>query len=760
MTTATATIRLNVLPPQEFQRVMGQIANSSRRANAQIAQDARQSGMTVAQIQREQMRRETVLQRERERSRSRESTHAETEARKRAEFSIKQQERAQKALLQSNRQAEREEQRRTRAHEREERQRTAASEREQRQRTRIEEREERVRSRNAAREFAQRQRAVNRAAVTAEREGRSTGRTIGNALVGGASALGGLAGGLHADRQQSRQYLASSESTLNSAFYQAGADVNESRILRQTAMNRAQQLGLSPDEVAQALAASQTEFSTLGRGINRNDSAAVQAQRRATNLESVLSDIELARNTFQSTAEVTRVGGLLTNAGITGGDRRNMMLALTGMAQQGAIELGAVSREAMAPMQARMAQAVARLSPAERNNESAVRRAQQSAVMQTFAELEVGRSLGMSPRWMGQTMSNLNASLTDPITQDRMLTNIESSEQLTAEQRTRAVNMLYEDDPNRQGHRRLRSQFTDGLGLARGLQDAFNGDSTLVNTIFHGGGHGNPQSLQANWRRVISALVGAGAGGENDPVAKLMQGVGTDFTEADVRRGASLRDAETQTDLQRQELAHARQMTGDSAPGRASDWWQRWRNNNPIASGVLSTVGGGLGSMASAAVPALLGKAGAGLTMTGMGANIAQLLGVAGRGLGMGAGATVAGYAGVRAGEWLQDFVGKRLGRAPEREENTLRGMVNRRGVGGVLSDAWDNASYLWNNRDTVGRELSGGAPEPEKLINPMKEAFSAALRETPIRISPIDAAHLAGVAATGPNAPPMQNRQ
>ena len=761
MAEATALIRLKIVGAEEIQAMYGQVGQSSKRANSLIVADARQTGLTLKQLQREQLRAHAAMEREKERSSAAAGRHAQTEARKRAEFEIRQQERAQKSVEASARAAERAEQTKTRSAEREERKRTQTAEREEKARTQAAEREEKTRTRNAAREFAQRQRALNRVSAQQEREGRSAGQYVGRAMVGFASSASSLSGGLHADRQQSRQYLASSESTLNSAFYQAGANVQESRMLRQFALQRAEAMGMNPDELAGALAASQTEFSTLGRGVSRNRTQLQNSQARYDNLQAVLSDVELARDTFQNTQEVTRVGGLLTGAGLQGTERRNVMLALTGMAQQGAIELGSVSREAMAPMQSRMAQAIARLSPEQRNNADSVRRAQQGAILQTFAELEVGRSLGMTPRWMGQTMSNLNQTLTDPLVQDRMLTNIQSSRQLTAEQRQHAISTLYEDDPTQRGHKRLRSQYTEALGLARGLQDAFHGDPTLVNNIFHGGGHGNPQSLQANWRRVLGALVGAGAGGPDDPVARLMNGVGTDFTEADVLRGRETRNAEAQTDLNRQELAHARQMTGDSAAGRASDWWQRWRNNNPIASQTLSTIGGGLSSAATAAIPALLGKAGAGLTMTGAGANISMLLGMAGRGLGMGAGATVAGYAGIRAGEWLQDFIGKRLGQGPAREEETLRGMVRRRGVGGVVNDAADNLSYLWNHGDQVRRELSGESPNNwDKAIDPMKNAFSAALRETPIRISPTDIAHAAAVANTGLNAPPIPRPQ
>jgi hypothetical protein len=453
-----------------------------------------------------------------------------------------------------------------------------------------------------ARELAERratqasQREANRrAAIDRQRarEQREFSQAAGGMVRGAGASAMAFGSAFHGEFQGARARRAASSDQLNQALYQAGAGTGDAASLRARVYAFARANGIDSADLATGINAAQTEFSVLG------NSRSSQADRSAA-LEQQLQNALFARNTGQSTGEVMRVAGLLQNAGITGDAQHAALLGLTGMAQRGAIELGAVTRTAMAPMQARMAQAAANL---RRSNPNAtadqVSAVQRQAAMQTFAEMEVGRSLGMTPRAMGNITAQLGSSLQSDRVQQAMLTNLQHAHA------TGAISTLFES--NGRGGQRLRSQFTSALGLAGGLQTAFGGDVVAMQNTFAGGGHGNAQSLQANWRRTLGALMGGG-----EDVQRMIRGAGTDFTEADVQRGAGLFGTSEKANLTRNTEAHDSELTQNTgALGTLSNTITQAVANNPLIALLAGSAGPGLAGVAN------MVKGAGGLTLGG-----------------------------------------------------------------------------------------------------------------------------------------------
>lgn len=489
---------------------------------------------------------------------------------------------------------------------------TRELDRQNRQRVRDRERAERESTRVLERERRQRERQEARLTAVGNR-----GRVIAQSVL---SNVGSAASSGHGQIQSARMTRAESGRAINRALYQAGASAGDAEELRRTVFDFAASNRMDSSELAQGLEAAQTEFSSLG------NSRSSQGDRRR-NLRTALQTALFARNTGQNVGEVLRVQGMLSNSGLGARDQQQTLLALTGMAQRGAIELGAVTRTAMAPMQQRIAQAQANLRRTNPNaNTEQMNHATQQAVMQTFAEMEVGRSLGFSPRYMGNIMAQLGSSLQADRVQVNMLNNIRNSNQ--GRGNARAEQMLFQQDAS--GRMRLRT--TDAFELSSLMQRAFNGDSIAMQNTFAGGGHGNPQSLQRNWTRVLGSLMGDA--GEN--VRRMIAGAGTDFTQADVERGAGLFGTDEQAKLiEAQERGLNALTDNTNMLVRLSNTFADWARSNPIAAaggGALASLGGGAaaGAAGNWAARALAG-------------------GAAGAG-GAGAGGAAAGAAGVSAG--------------------------------------------------------------------------------------------------------------
>lgn len=624
---SAATLRIGVEGGADVRRALGTIVAEARRANATMSADARRESTSRRRAELEEVRdaRRVWQQRLRERARiEREQTRtARTESRERA-----------RAERESARSAAADERERTRTARTESRERAREAE----QATRREERAQRQLTRAFEREYQQRLRFHRSAQREIDRQSREFDRSQRGGGAGGGRGGGynsvwasfrpdraarAFASDIHGQVQGARLNRAEAEHQVNAALFGAGGGVGESTALRQRLarfVESPEGRGLQMGDLAAAMNQAQTEFSILG---NRGQG---NAGTRRQGVEDFLRNATLARNTYQDVGEVSRVAGMLRGTGLDAGAQRSTLLALTGIAQAGAVELSSVTRTAMAPIQARVQQRLAGLGPGATSAQRS--QAAQSAVVQAMAEIEVARSTGSTPRAAGNIMANMGTALQSNVTQGRMLTNIRNSR----DPAMRALEGRLFD------HGRLRAGLTDPLTLIQRLGEA-GVDSVAAQNLFAGGGRHNPQSLQANWRRMMGAMLGADTEGVAgwQRVRGLM-GANTALTEADVQRGAGMVQSEDMTALNHAEETRINQLRDeDSWIRRASDSWQQFMARNPF----LATAGSSAtqGVLGGAFAWRMLGRGGAGAAAAAAG----------GGGGGVGLGGAAAGLGGTAA---------------------------------------------------------------------------------------------------------------
>lgn len=377
-------------------------------------------------------------------------------------------------------------------------------------------------------------RAAVRAAEQVHRAWTRAGERTGGQVFEAATQAGGQVLG---EARSERERLATTERSVGSALYQAGgrrSDVVEAtRALQRFAADN----NMDETELASALNAAQTEFSVLG---DRNTSRA----DRGRNLNRFLETSLLARNTGNSPGEMARLSGLFGQSGLDAGTQRELMLEAAGLAQRGSIETGSITREAMPAITARIGQAMSHLganaTPEQRQ------RAARDAFVQSMAEIEVARGTqGTSAREAGNVLRNTNVDLRSNVKQEKMLQNIRTRMGRNSE----LERALFEADPTRRGHMRLRDRFTDAMSFTEEFGRVAGNNSELFQNIFAGGGHGNPQGLIANQRRILGNLLNSDAQGKTGVgrVRELMQG--SALTQADVNRGAEIFGGDTAAEL-------------------------------------------------------------------------------------------------------------------------------------------------------------------------------------------------------------------
>lgn len=473
----------------------------------------------------------------------------------------------------------------------------------------------------ATQQETRRREAIQRAAA-----GR-TERAIGAVLQAG----GRFVSNIHGQTQDARERRAESGHTLNSAFYQAGvggaeAQAMQQMLAREVSSPQGSLRGLRMQDVAGGLMAAQTQFSVLS---GRN------AGERMQNLQRQIEHMALARNTYQDPGEVLRVAGMLQQQGIRGADQRSTLLSLTGMAQAGSIELSTLTSAALGPLMQNIARVTnANQTPAQR--QAAV----QAAVSESMAVGEIGAAAGLTPRDSLNAFAKLRGSVVNPLAAERL------RDRLHAEHRDDLASQLIQRDA--QG--RYAFKDANAINLMSSLVRGFGGDASRVTNLLSAGGHGAPMVLDAQQRRLITAMASQTEGGQSiaEHVA-AMQANGGRFGEADANRGQSMRDAEDLTALTQGRESHDTALTDNtSALTRLSNEFHDFTAANPHAgaaldagSGVFGGVfgsllgrfgGGGVGRLA-APVAARVGAMGA---LGTVGTWTAGVLASAGAGLGAG----------------------------------------------------------------------------------------------------------------------------
>lgn len=453
---------------------------------------------------------------------------------------------------------------------------------------------------------------------TAQRETR--GRVSrGVEAVGGAAVSMGRE--LHAASQDARERRAGTQHTLNGAFYQAGVSGAEAQAMRgllDAEVTTGSLRGMRSEDVAQALMAAQTQFSVLS-GDN--------AGQRMGNLQRQVELMGFARNTFQDPGEVLRVAGMLGQQGIRGADQRSVLMSLTGMAQAGSIELSTLTGQALGPLMQNIARSTSgSMSPTERT--AAVRR----AVGETMAVGEIGAAAGLTPRDALNALAKTRSSVTSETTQGNLY------ERLRSSGRTDLAEQLFRREGNRSVLRNA-----DPIALMSSLVKGFRGDTNAVTNLLAAGGPGAPMVLDAQQRRLITALASQrGEGTVADRVAGMVDQGGR-FDEGRVREGRALVDAEEQTKLNAAREQRDSALTDNtSALVRLSNSLHDFITANPVAGAAGNAAAGLGGTLAGSLISGGAGRAAggvaAGLAGAGAGTTAAALAGSLVGGLAIGEG--------------------------------------------------------------------------------------------------------------------------
>lgn len=720
---ANAVLTITAAGGADVRRALGRVADEGRRANSAMSADARRAAADRRRIEADEVRegRRAFQQMLRAREAAeREATRAAArEARRRAT-----EERA--VLREVARERQRSEAEAVRDAEATSRAIFRARARAERDATRVAAEQTRERMR-LNRMLAQDQTGRIRQAPAGR--GGGGGGGFGGQLLGAAQGYSGQV-------QDARQRRAGTERTLGGAIFQAGGNRGDVQAGMRTLGSFAAANGMDSGELAGALSAAQTEFNSLAPGAGET----LQGRLRA-----MLGQALRVRNMGLDVGEGMRLQGLFAQSGL-GADAQDYMLRYTaGAANRGAVEAGSVTRESMTAIVRRMNQATSRLGP---NATTAERQqAQQAAFVQSFAELQVARSAGLSTRQAGNAYAAVNDALQGRVTQQRMYTNIANDRGLTGAQRTAMLGQLFNRDHT------LRAEYADGLRFTEAFASRVGDNPTAFANIFRGGGHGNPQAMQANWRTALSAMLSTNAEGVagHTRVRQLM-GADVALGERDVERGAGVFGQDAQSDLARAQEAHDNALT-DNTNGlnRLSTLISDWLARNPLAQAALPLAGGLL--------------TGGGGTAAGGGA-----LGIAARGLGVTAPVAGLGLAGVGlagAGLYAQmqevnrqsgTTTGERMAAAWQggAAEDALAARVERhRQAQAAAANEHTLANHGLGQQSTLAAlgvsPTPGGLPE-FNLSPRSADQFAAALRTTPliVRLDPADAAHANAAGANG----------
>ena len=576
------------------------------------------------------------------------------------------------------------------------------------------------------------ERQSRRRLATAEREARehariarryeSRGRAAGSQAFNAAVSAGGAIAG---DVRSERSRFATTERSMGLALYQAGAGRSEVAATTRRVQDYARaHPGMDSQALAAGINAAQTEMSVLANpALGRN---------RDERIGRLLEVGQLAHNTGNDTGEFMRVEGLLAQSGLDRGTRDTLLRYTAGAAQRGAVEAGTVTRQAMPSITARVNTAI---SDARRNGTDPQAAAQQ-AYAQSLAELEVARGMGgETPRAAGNALRDASNRLRSSTQQQNLLGNLRNS-QLTEEQKTRLTAQLFEADPNRRGHQRLRSQYTNALNLAQAFGEAGVSRADFTNMVA-GGGHGNPRSLLSNQSRVIGGLLDQSTNGRAgwQNVRDIMDVQGTSLTSADVARGAEVFGTDAAArEQQRTEERGAQLSDNTNAIVRLTERLDTIAAANPFLAPVASAGASFLGTQAATTGGGVIGRALAGggaLSAGGQG-----VMGSAARSVG---GALGVGASGISRTVPVLAAVATLLHTTDLTAENA----ASRGGRGG--SDAQQIAAW----RASHG---GGGGQATEALRTAVSQGVVEGLRQSggvPVRTSPHDRVAAQNAAST-----------
>lgn len=573
-----------------------------------------------------------------------------------------------------------------------------------------------VYAREESRRTAEARRQERERASAARERGVRAGRILGAAGAVGSGVVNG-AMAVHGVMQGQRAQRATTEHTLNAALYQAGIGGDEAAQARARVIATARDLNLDPAQVAEGISAAQTQFSSL--------SGRTAAERRGR-MDETLENVRFAHATYQDPGEVLRVAGMLSQQGVHGADQRAALQSMTGIAQAGSIELSDVTASALGPLMQNISVATARLGANATGEQRSA--AVREATSRTLAVGEVGAAAGLSSRDSMNAYAKLQRGFADTRVTGNLYNALHSRhhDDVNAD--------LFETARDERGQtvHRLRAG-VDPLQAMSRVMGAYGGDSTAVANLLHGGGHGAPQIMDAQTRRLVGALQSQTAGGESmaTHVDNLMR-QGAEFGAADEARGRTLRSGEDASALQR----NANDATYGSAdlPGATRDLTTETRNlSNAFTAWTASN------PLAAAAAPVLGGAVARGAgALLGVGAGPGGLIAAGGLG-------SVAGLAGSVRG---RDLEGNHL--------SVFRRVAGLLG-GGAGEGGREIGDYISHNVLELNAPTAPGTPDRGTGQPPTIELGPNTIRQLAPSIH--DAATAAGRGATARQAAPPTGR-
>jgi len=749
---AVAKLRIEVEGGADVRRMLGQIGTETKRANAAMAADSRSTGQTVArsaqQAARDQIRaqRDVTDAQKRASGERKAASHSETR-----EVTRDESEKTKAARTESGNRVKIAESE-ANGVQRAQRQQLTYTQLVEREKTAIVRRELQLRARDEARAaHDRRELSEPQAGGSSMRYQSRWGQVAFNAFGAARTA----ASNIHSGIQGARERDAGISRNLGLALYQSGANATEVRAARTQFGRYAAEHGLDASQLAQAALAAQSEFSVFG-------AANTTGAQRGPRIQQFLETARLAVDTGNDPAEFARLGGMLNNSGLDAATQRQMLLFAAGGAQRGAVEVGALTRQAMPAITGRIAQAQAALGQGATPEQRAA--AAQQAFQQSYAELQVARGMeGVSPTMAGNAFRNMNSALASNVTQQKMLQNIRTTPGFTAMQRQQLQAQLFES--NGAGGMRLRSNMTNALNLVGAAGGVLGNDATAFGNLFAGGGHGNPQSLQANWRRIAGGMLGTTTdeqGRALTGVERVRQLMGNDtaLTEQQVLTGRGIFEHDAQADLNRNQEENTNALRSNtSVMTRLSDTFADFQARNPVANALL----GGAGNATSASLLARVGTFQAGGDPTG---GVTQftgaLRGATGALTGLAGGLAALGF-GLAVGDLVNHLghqglaEGRSFDMSVAAEDVRMNRVGASRVVQGEATDESRGASSTAGqrlNEQLNSLRASGMSEIANAILAGLPAAMRAAVTGVTVQatVTPQDAAHAASEARSQPS--------
>lgn len=515
-----------------------------------------------------------------------------------------------------------------------------------------------------------------------------------NAVGQSVGAARGVAADVHGQIQGARDQRAALQESVIGAVSQVGVtDLGEVNRLTDQVLNAGIQHGLAPQAIAQAVAAAQTQFSTLGAMDSLG--GAGNAGARANIYQGAIDTAVQGRNLGVDPAEFSRLMGMLGSSGMTATDRSSLAAWTVGAQDRGAVETGSVTREALGPIMQRMSSAASALGPGATLDQRSA--AMRDAYRQAFAELQVFKGLGETVRRSGNAMVGFERALTNTGVLTRMRGNIDAMQDPAQKAAVRGA--LFD----RSGA--LRSGLNNPLAFASALMGAGMTDSRAIANLFAGSGAGNPMSLQSNWRNMLVGLTSRDANGRTgaDRVNALTA-ASVALSPEQQRARAALYEGSDRSKLNSEEASRLKALSNNTSEiNRLSNTLASFAARNPMLASALPAAGG--------VVATLLGATGSAIVAAG--------------------GGYAANNRAIMQGVDLQGnrlSTGERLGRAALQYVPGLQLL-------GAAAGARD-AVRAGTDANTV-----------ERLLNMLPGAIASAVSQNPPQLSQHDAAHAATVA-------------